>query len=91
MWPETVLDRFMEQCPAAVMVRATLENLVSPERLDQIFAETSQRQYERELLFSQVVALMVGVATRTHTSVHAGRTWRPRIGWAFRRPRCMAS
>lgn len=71
MWSETVLDRFMEQCPAAVMVRATLENLVSQERLDQIFAETSQRQYERELLFSQVVALMVGVATRTHTSVHA--------------------
>ncbi len=70
MWPDTVLDRFMEQCPAAVMVRVTLENLVSPERLDQIFAETSERQYTRELLFSQVVALMVGVATRTHTSVH---------------------
>ena len=30
----------------------------------------SERQYTRELLFSQVVALMVGVATRTHTSVH---------------------
>jgi IS4 transposase len=71
MWSETVLDRFLEQCPAAVMVRATLENLVSPERLDQIFAETSQRQYEKELLFSEVVALMVGVATRTHASVHA--------------------
>jgi IS4 transposase len=53
------------------MVRATLENLVSPERLDQIFAETSERQYEKELLFSEVVALMVGVATRTHASVHA--------------------
>jgi IS4 transposase len=71
MWPDSVLDRFVEQCPAAVMVRATLENLVTPERLDQIFAETSERQYQRELLFSQVVALMVGVATRTHTSVHA--------------------
>lgn len=72
MWPETVLDRFMEQCPAAVMVRATLENLVSSERLDQIFADRSEGQYQRELLFSQVVALMIGVATRTHKSVHAG-------------------
>ena len=72
MWPDAVLDRFVEQCPAAVMVRATLENLVSPDRLDEIFADASQRQYEKELLFSQVVALMMGVATRTHTSVHAG-------------------
>ncbi len=72
MWPDAVLDRFVEQCPAAVMVRATLENLVSPDRLDEIFADASQRQYEKELLFSQVVALMMGVATRTHKSVHAG-------------------
>ncbi len=72
MWPDAVLDRFVEECPAAVMVRATLENLVSSDRLDEIFADASQRQYEKELLFSQLVALMMGVATRTHTSVHAG-------------------
>jgi IS4 transposase len=54
-----------------VMVRATVENLLPPERLDQIFHDTSERQYERDLLFSQMVALMCGVATRTHQSVNA--------------------
>lgn len=71
MLPKTVLDRFVNQCPAAVMVRATLEHLLRPERLDQIFEAASQRQYHKQLLFSQMVALMSAVATRTHQSVHA--------------------
>ena len=71
MLPETVLNRFVEQCPAAVMVRATLENLLRPERLDQIFAAHAQRQYTKQILFSQLVCLMSSVATRTHASVHA--------------------
>ena len=66
-----VFDCFVEKCPAAVMVRATLENLLRPERLDQIFNDAAERQYEKELLFSEVVALMSAVATRTHKSVHA--------------------
>lgn len=71
MLPKTVLDRFVVQCPAGVMVRATLENLLRPERLDQIFANTAQRQYSKKLLFSQLVAVMSAVATRTHSSVHS--------------------
>jgi len=70
MLPKRVLDRFVEQCPAGVMVRATLENLLRPERLDQIFEDSAERQYSKVLLFSQVVAVMSGVATRTHRSVH---------------------
>lgn len=71
MLPQTVLDRFVEHCPAVVMVRATLENLLRPERLDQIFEQTAQRQYSRDLLFSQLVAVMSAVATRAHRSVRA--------------------
>lgn len=71
MLPKTVLDRFVDKCPAAVMIRATLENLLRPERLDPIFEEATQRQYQKNLLFSQVVAVMAAVATRTHQSVHA--------------------
>ena len=71
MVPAQVLDRFLERCPAVVMVRATLERLLRPERLDQIFEDASQRQYSKRLLFSQVVAMMTAVATRTHASVHA--------------------
>ena len=71
MLPTTVLNRFVERCPAAVMVRATLEQLLRPERLDQIFEENRQRQYVKQLLFSQLVAVMVAVATRVHSSVRA--------------------
>lgn len=71
MLPASVLERFVERCPAAVMVRATLENLLKPERLRQIFKAAAQRQYEKQLLFSELVALMSAVATRTHGSVHA--------------------
>lgn len=71
MLPETVLDRFVEKCPAAVMVRAALEHLMRPERLDQIFEAARQRQYQKQLLFSQLVAVMSAVATRQQQSVHA--------------------
>src|SRR5580693_6889059 len=71
MLPTAIIDRFVERCPAAVMVRATLERLLRPERLDQLFEDARQRQYSKQLLFSQVVALMATVATRTRTSVHA--------------------
>lgn len=71
MLPAQVLDRFIERCPAAVMVRAVLERLLTPGRLDQIFEDSKQRQYTKQLLFSQVVAIMAAVATRTHASVHA--------------------
>lgn len=71
MLPKSVIDRFVQKCPAAVMVRATLENLLRPHRLNQIFDNAAQRQYLKKLLFSDLVALMLAVATRTHQSVHA--------------------
>ena len=71
MLPTQILDRFVERCPAVVMVRATLERFLPAERLDQIFEDATQRQYTKQLLFSQVVAVMTAVSTRTHGSVHA--------------------
>src|ERR1700722_18385936 len=71
MLPTQILDRFIERCPAVVMVRAPLERLLRAERLDQIFEDSAQRQYTKQLLFSQLVALMAAVATRTHSSVHS--------------------
>ena len=46
--------------------------MLRAERLDQIFEDAAtQRQYTKQLLFSQLVAVMTAVATRTHASVHA--------------------
>jgi IS4 transposase len=71
MLPTAIIDRFVERAPAVVMVRATLENLLRPDRLDQIFEDARQRQYSKQLLFSQVVAVMASVVTRAQNSVHA--------------------
>jgi len=65
-----VMDRFVEQSPVSVMFRGTLENAVTPELLDEVFANTAKRQRCSELLFSSVVDLLGLVATGTRKSVN---------------------
>ena len=72
MFPSSVLEKFIDQCPAAVIVRATCERVLRPERLDEIFEVHRGRQYERTIVCSELVAMMMGVATRAYKSVHAG-------------------
>ena len=60
MFP-SVFQTFIERSPICVMAHAALENLFQPERLDELFARTAQRQYKRTLLFSSVVELMHSV------------------------------
>lgn len=62
---------FLKQAPLCVMARLTLENLFRPERLDTLFRNTAERQYEKELLFSQVVELMMSVVLCVRPTVHA--------------------
>src|SRR3954447_2663254 len=62
---------FVEHAPFCVMTRLTLERLFLPERLDALFANVAQRQYQKELLFSQVMELMMAVVLRVDSSVHA--------------------
>lgn len=66
-----ILERFIDEAPVCVMVRATLENMFAPEALDELFDQHAAVQYERELLFSSVVDLMSLVACRVYPSVHA--------------------
>jgi hypothetical protein len=53
------------------MAQAVLENLFQPERLDDLFARTAQRQYQRTLLFSALVELMHAVVLGAEPSVYA--------------------
>src|SRR5258708_29247523 len=64
-------EPFLQEAPLCVMTRLTLEGLFHPTRLDALFRDTAQRQYEKELLFSQVVELMTSVVLRVHPSVLA--------------------
>lgn len=62
---------FLEGAPLCVMTRMTLESLFDADRLDTLFRDTAQRQYEKELLFSQLLELMLSVVLRVDPSVHA--------------------
>ena len=62
---------FVEQTPIGVMARGVLEGLLDPQRLDDLFERTAQRQYTRSLLFSTAVDLMAQVVLGRKPSVHA--------------------
>lgn len=68
---DELIERFASQTPVAMMVRATLSRVLSPERLDEIFDRHRVRQKCGELLFSTVVDLMAMVAIKTRPTVHA--------------------
>jgi IS4 transposase len=66
-----VFDRFVQQSPVTVMVRATMENVFSTDRLDKLFAKTAQRQRPSDVLFSLLANLMGSVVSGVRPSVHA--------------------
>jgi hypothetical protein len=71
MMIRAIFERFVEQTPLTVMVRAMMERIFAPELLDQVFEETAEQQYQRTLLFSSVVGLMSLVVCGIYPSVSA--------------------
>ena len=76
---DAIFQRFVEAAPACVMHRVLMENIFAPEKLDRLFRDVAQVQYERELLFSTVVELTSQVVCRlsknTRTAYLAQRDW----------------
>ena len=66
-----VFERFVDQAPAAVMVRGILERILGPEALNTLYDRVADRQYTRELLFSSVFQLMNLVVCKIQPSIHA--------------------
>jgi hypothetical protein len=66
-----LVQPFVEQRPYCVLVRAALERMLSPSRLNQVFRDHAVQQYERELMFSSLVEVMAQVVTRIEPSVLA--------------------
>ena len=56
-----VYERFAAECPVSVMVRGLMERALAPAPLDRLFADTAERQYTKELLFSTTVDVMTAV------------------------------
>ena len=61
MWLDEIFERFVQQSPVTVMVRAIMEVVLADEKLDQLFEKTAQAGYTRELLFSTLVKMMTQV------------------------------
>jgi hypothetical protein len=66
-----VFEPFIKETPICVMARATLQRILDPQQLDQLFARTAERQYTHELLFSSLVDLMSRVVLGQEPSVYA--------------------
>jgi IS4 transposase len=66
-----MLERMEQRAPVCVMLRAMLENVFAPERLDRLFERTAEAQENRTLLFSTVADMMGLVALKIQPSVHA--------------------
>lgn len=66
-----IFERFVENVPLTVMVRAILERIFALEALDEGFEQAAKKQYTRDLLFSTVVGLMSLVVMGTYPSVSA--------------------
>lgn len=66
-----ILQKFAEKSPATVMVRALLEPLLNPEKLDPWFEVTRQTPYPRDILFASRIGLMRHIVGKTSASVHA--------------------
>ena len=66
-----VLQRFMEKSPIPVMLQLLLERVLRPEKLNEIFENTTVKQYTRTLLFSSVFDLMNLVVFKTFPNINA--------------------
>ena len=68
---QAVFERFKKKSPLTVMARLLMQQALSRRWLDELFEEHRDKQYTRELLFSNVVDLMALVALGLKPSLHA--------------------
>jgi hypothetical protein len=61
MWLSPIFERFVEKSPVTIIVRAMMEVILATEKLDELFSQTAQTGYTRELLFSTLVNMMTQV------------------------------
>jgi hypothetical protein len=68
-----------------VALHVILDRLLPPTRLDQLFPQLAQAQYQKELLFSQLVDLVIEVVLREEPSVYAAfRKHAPHLSVSFK-------
>jgi len=66
-----LIERFERKAPVSVMVRATMENILSAERLNALFEKSAEKQRNKQLMFATVADIMGLVACKIQPTVHA--------------------
>lgn len=74
---DAVVERFLGQSPLSVMARLVLERACDAAWVDALFEDVAERQYRRELLFSEVVDRMGLVVLGLRPSLHAALKRQP--------------
>ncbi len=69
MWLSEIFERFVEKSAVTVMVRAMMEVVLDPSKLDELFEQTAQTGYTKELLFSTLVKMMTQVVCSIRQSI----------------------
>ena len=64
------IEAFAKKAPAAVLIRRVLQRDLHPRRMDALFQDTAEEQYEHKLLFSTVMQLMIDVILKSVPSLH---------------------
>jgi len=68
---DAVFERLISKAPVSVMVRGTMENILSAQAIDRLYLSKARTGYSRRLLFSQMVDLMGVVVARIQPQVYA--------------------
>ena len=58
MWFSPIFERFVEKSAITVILRALMEVVLAESKLDELFEQTAQTGYTREILFSTLVKIM---------------------------------
>jgi IS4 transposase len=77
---DSLVARFVEHSPVAVMAQLGLERVLDPVWVDELFEAHRGRQYQRQLLFSTTVDIVALVALGMRPSVHAAARARKDLG-----------
>ena len=67
-----IFEPFVEKSPVTVILRALMEMVLAPEKLDELFDQTAQTGYTRELLFSTLVKMMTQVVCSVRSLYGSG-------------------
>ena len=69
MWFSPIFDRFVKKSPVTVILRALMEVALDSSKLDELFEQTAQTGYTKEILFSTLVKMMTQVVCSVRQSI----------------------